>query len=611
MFCKIFYFNNDSNFNKILSVLNDIEFPYRIMTDNTSLNEFLKKNKKNSNTFDEVFLEDKITHDVYQKTYENLSKINHLYENLVYKDCKIFESLETLLREEIALVEKSRIILQSKTNTVFIFKGVMFSYFVINKIAKDLGYDIEDDFKIFRIKGKNVELSNSREINYGKNIKRNLLLLKKAGIRGRNNPENILKKVHKKIINSDSKYDASCMFFLTPSSDYVLEPILSIIQKFKQTKTLFQIIVFDSHLSSQLSNDNIQHVNLFEEAYALSIIVEKSIEGKQLYENITKITQENGLSILGIDRFFNPLLKKIFFSAAIILIGNYIFNNGKPKSIVTANDGTITGNAIISVSKKRKITSYSIRTHLVSPHPGFRSTLKADKICIYGNHGLETLVNLGFKKERIVLTGNVRYDYIKLANKETQRKFLQENWNIDKNRKLIVVGMGRWYDDDENWISKLIKFCNKKNFEVIIKVHPIYKYRETDIHELKIKKIQKSCKNLKYLITYDIVPSALLPAADLVITDHTNLGLEAALLKKPWITVNFINEDSDFLHEVFDYSGSIFLNKYDELENTIVEILEQEKYLEFFKSRQQKIIDDYNFKNDGNAINRIFDLLNK
>ena len=171
--------------------------------------------------------------------------------------------------------------------------------------------------------------------------------------------------------------------------------------------------------------------------------------------------------------------------------------------------------------------------------------------------------------------------------------------------------MGRWYNDDENWMSKLIKFCNKKNFEVIIKVHPIYKYRETVIHELKIKKIKKSCKNLKYLITYDIDPSDLLPAADLVITDHTNLGFEAALLKKPWITVNFINEDSDFLHEVFDYSGSIFLNKYDKLEKTISEILEQKKHLEFFKSRQQKIIDDYNFKNDGNAINRIFDLLNK
>ena len=33
--------------------------------------------------------------------------------------------------------------------------------------------------------------------------------------------------------------------------------------------------------------------------------------------------------------------------------------------------------------------------------------------------------------------------------------------------------------------------------------------------------------------------STLVSAADLVITDQTNLGIEAGLLGKPWLTVNF------------------------------------------------------------------------
>ena len=89
------------------------------------------------------------------------------------------------------------------------------------------------------------------------------------------------------------------------------------------------------------------------------------------------------------------------------------------------------------------------------------------------------------------------------------KKYLQNDFGIDPNKKLIVVGFGKWYTNDEIWISKLIRFCNENNFEIIIKVKPLDMPGAKDNHIAMTKLIQEKCKNFHYLITIDADTSKL------------------------------------------------------------------------------------------------------
>ena len=186
---------------------------------------------------------------------------------------------------------------------------------------------------------------------------------------------------------------------------------------------------------------------------------------------------------------------------------------------------------------------------------------------------------------------------------------LEDSYSINYKNKLIVIAMTRWHKNDEIWMSKLIKFCNKNNFEIVIKIHPLYKTTMTEMSKNKIELISNACQNFKYLITYDVDLSILNSVADLVITDHSDAGIEACLLEKPLITTNFIKEDWSNVPRYHEYGASIFTDDYLELEKIILEILIDGKHLEILKEGRKNIVNAYNYFNDVKAAERIFELL--
>lgn len=603
---KIIFYEENSNFKNILKIINEIPYDFQLITNNTQLNYFFKQNKRNSIMIDELFSpEKKETYEIYEQTNDILKKYNENFDQMHFRNVKIFNTIEPMLREVIALIEKCKKILENKKNTVFLFYGYSFSYFVLNKIALTLNYETDDLFRINKIQGKKLKLINPEKSNITLLIKKKFFRFKHTKFL-KNDENNILGLVYKKIQPFKTN-KIKCIFFLTSSSEYVLDPIFSLFKKFHRFNTPKIVISFDHQYYSKLNKND--QTDFFDEAYFLAILLEKSLEGKEFLNKINSISRKNNLDFLLLSEYENPLLKKLFFSAAIIMITKKILSEIKPKNIVIANDGTHIGNSVANVSNNLKITSYSIRSLILRPHPIVKTLFKADKICVYGQQGMDVLLKMGYSIDQIINTGNIRYDYINTINQREKKISLFESLKINSNNKLIVVGIGRWYENDEIWMSNLIKFCNKNNFEIIIKVHPIHKTSENFIHQQKVLSIKNSCQKLKYLITFDIEPSDLLPAADLVITDHSNLGIEAALLGKPWLTINFANEDSNFLHTIFDYTGSLFTEKYEYLEKLILEILIEKKHLELFKNSQKKIIENFNYYNDGKSTNRIFELL--
>ncbi len=171
--------------------------------------------------------------------------------------------------------------------------------------------------------------------------------------------------------------------------------------------------------------------------------------------------------------------------------------------------------------------------------------------------------------------------------------------------------MNRWKGGDDKWMSKLIKFCNKNNIEIVIKVHPTYKRWMNSFSESLIKKISDNCIDNKFLISYELDIDSLIASADLVISDYSNVGIQAILLEKPLLTVNFSGEKWNDVIRFDKFGASIYFENYTEFEKTILQILKENKHIIDFKIGRQKIIDDYNFNNDGLSTKRIFDFLRK
>jgi len=121
--------------------------------------------------------------------------------------------------------------------------------------------------------------------------------------------------------------------------------------------------------------------------------------------------------------------------------------------------------------------------------------------------------------------------------------------------------------------------------------------------------LEKNCKNLKFLITFDIDTSFLLSASDLVITEQSTLGLDAIILEKNLIMVKFADFEMDRAVRFYEYGAALRLEKYSDLEKVIFEIFSKKKHANSLKIGRDRVIERYNFQNDGKAAERVYNAL--
>jgi len=669
MFCKILFYLNENDWDGIISELKKNPQNCTIITTNKKLNEFLKNQKIISDWMEEIFPQANVqTYEINMNGRRVLDDYRKLFDNLTFHGIEIFSSIENQLLKEIILLEKAKKILDKKKNIIFIFDEFSNSYFAILRLALEQFYD-KIDSKIYQSLGKTTkiideemkipQLNFRKKYDYFKTIPineaqkneerfqtKNLHEAKESDLKSETSEEidsfqsslmkitqlfqifsislkifcikffqlfkidstsYLIKKVEKKIHNLSKKNEAKCAFFVTSKRNDLVIPISNIVNKFQKKEVPIQIFSFDMMTNSILSKQKISFIDLFEESYLISESIKKNEEIKILCEKIKKITKTKLL--FDIKQFFNFIIDEMVRSIAIMVVCEKIFNYTNFNSIVITFNATRNGNAVIATSKKHKIQNFSIVTLNLSVDPLLSDLYKTDKLCVYGQHGMDALEKLGYNKKNIFLTGNPRYDHLNTIIKNKQKQFLEDTCQINKEKKLIVIAMSRWHNNDEGWMSEIIKFCNKHNFEIVIKIHPNYKRIMNDFSSSKIKTIKENCKNQKFTITYDIDTTTLLSSSDILITDFSNVCIEANLLSKPVLTVNFSKEDFSNVERFHEYDASIYLENYVDLEKMILEIIVKNKYLEKFKKGKDNIVKKFNTYNDGMASKRIIDLL--
>jgi hypothetical protein len=291
---------------------------------------------------------------------------------------------------------------------------------------------------------------------------------------------------------------------------------------------------------------------------------------------------------------------------AVMLVSS-ILKSLKFKSILLSSGGSPDLDLVCSIAKKFEIPSYIMTIHPYEEHnPIYKIILNSDKVFVAGERLKNEFLQLGLDPDRLIITGNPKFDHY---NKQVTN-MVKSGTGLERN--LVIVANSRWNDNDEYWISELIKYCNKKNLNVLIKIHPVYKNWKQDLNETKIKKIKELCHGNKYEISIDASLSELLPRAALLITEFSWTGFEASLCDVPLIVTNFFNKKYSKYSLQYDREKiALYAENTEKLFECMEKILDSKEVQDELKEARTILNAGFNYLNDGRAAERIFRILTK
>lgn len=623
------YYDN-KKWDNLIKYLEEFRTNYKIVTDNLFLCEHLNQNKFDISVIDEIVPErGEIVKEIYKNSKKWIEEYRDVFKTISYKNVEVFSVLDfTFFRQLHYLARINKIIEDEKKPIIFIFKRFFPIFYgiknLIQKNELEIGLIQKKNIKFFENQNDAKKIISNTKIKYflkspenRKNIVKNIKKLigyalqniiekikKNNEINFQINLEQNYKKIEKQIkklkINKIDTY-----FFISGSrEDLYLKPLYGVFKKYLKENKKFLIITDNLSTSMILSKNDIPHLNIDKDIKILSNQLKNSEVGKVILETIDSISKNN-VEIIGLKEIKNFLTELILKSYTTLRLCELLFSNFKPNSVFAGLDGEILENSGLNFAKINDVVGFSMIPSLTAPNPIIREWFHAEKIFVPGKLGFNLLKNMGYNEQRIELIGHPKYDFLKNISLFEAKNKLKTVFDYDSRKKIILVAMSQWNESDEDWMSDYIQFCNENNYEIIIKIHPMYISSNNEISENKIKIINKKCSKNKYFVTYDFDIYDLIASSDLVITDYSNVGIESVLLKKPLLTVNFNQNPWDYL-KLKETGASIEIKKIGELKQLSKNILEKKINL---NKNFESIIENYNYRNDGKASERIFEQL--
>jgi len=230
-----------------------------------------------------------------------------------------------------------------------------------------------------------------------------------------------------------------------------------------------------------------------------------------------------------------------------------------------------------------------------------------DKTAVYGPSQKKFLVDVNFYPESsIFVTGQPRYDILCHASRLYSREKIFDKYKIDSNKKIILwLTQCHALTDSENYynFNSVFEIIHSlKDVNLIIKQHP----NEPQKYSKMLKKIV-----INYNINITIAPKdsdtyELLFVCDLAITKNSTVAVEAVILNKPLILINFGKEidNNNYVNEGI----AIGVYKKEDFLPAVEKLLKGDAEL---NKNRQKFIEKFLFKNDGKSTERVVDLIYK
>lgn len=285
-----------------------------------------------------------------------------------------------------------------------------------------------------------------------------------------------------------------------------------------------------------------------------------------------------------------------------------------PDAILMTYETGYYGKAAILEGKLRKIPTVGLQHGAIHPyHPDYiygdmeKDCPFPDKICVYGSYVKKVLTeNSAYPPDRIVITGQPRYDVLAEARKFFDKEKICKRLNLDYNKKIIVIATGGFQakyglpDYDEHLLDAVFEATRVfPDVQLIIKLHPM------EDGELQRKMVSE--RRLKNVLITKGELYELLWICDMLITFASTVAIEAIILNKPVVTVNLFGVPDPL--PLAEIGAAVGVYKEEDLMPAIRSILMDLQLRKKLIKNQRKFVREHAYKIDGNASSRVVDLI--
>ncbi|MBW9171018.1 CDP-glycerol glycerophosphotransferase family protein [Clostridium estertheticum] len=265
----------------------------------------------------------------------------------------------------------------------------------------------------------------------------------------------------------------------------------------------------------------------------------KFVDNNLLVDNLSYLDKldfhfhELDLKSIFLDFVMKDLRKSYISYLHEFLVAEKLINKFKIKKCLVAGEGD-RGRCFIAAGNKLNVDTYAIQHGIInetsSPYiinSNYKAVLVAKSTFVWGEKYKELLIGHTnvYKKENINVVGQVRTDHL------VQNGYLKSS----KRRGSLKIFYATQHFRDLLEPATLMLFkalsLMKEDYELIIKLHPgdlCFEFYEDMVEKFHIK----NCKIMKDGDLYELIKWS-----DLIISVHSTVVVEAALMNKPSICI--------------------------------------------------------------------------
>ena len=231
--------------------------------------------------------------------------------------------------------------------------------------------------------------------------------------------------------------------------------------------------------------------------------------------------------------------------------------------------------------------------------------LTADKIAVWGEESKNYFLRRGVPESKIEITGFPGFDRLEKPQFQFNHLAFCKRYNINPKKKLILYATQNFSENKKKAVFESILKASGTLPQIffIVKLHPAPE--ETIPFYTSILQEKKlTPENILFLKDEDTL--SLIQICDLLITVHSTVHIEAALLDKNIIIMNL---DYDPELPIVQSKAALCVENCNQLEESIKNVLDNPKTQLELENNRQKFVENYTFKNDGQATQRVWQLI--
>ena len=274
-----------------------------------------------------------------------------------------------------------------------------------------------------------------------------------------------------------------------------------------------------------------------------------------------------------------------------------------PDLMVVLNESNVLGRAAVLVAGSAGVGSLHIQHGIMAFWMLWRK-LYADHITVWGEADHRRLTSVGIPADRITVTGNPRFDHLANPVSHDSVSSLLGSMRLPVGGPIILTTTQN--DSLEASRQQLAAVARAASafpqYQVVVKLHPA---ERLEPYRRLLREISAS----HFRLVRDVDLHTLIAASAVLITRYSTTGLEAMLMKKPVITLNFSDQPDRLPYA--ESGAALGVHTPEDLLPALRSVLEHSGALDEMRQSQERFVSDYAFRVDGQATRRTVDLIER